>query len=381
MPKESDGRFDPNSSAHGAGPYYLDDFLSGAHYKMSRNPNYYDKPMPYFEKMNWFIVPEAAAQLAQFEAKNLDLAAGVTNDNVMDVFKRHPEMVLHTSPITSVAATPRFGFAPGEPYHDVRVRRAISMAYDRGALAEYFTNKGKLEAQGLPATALWASHITAMWEISGDPADEKSFGPNARYFAHNLAESKRMLAAAGQQNLAVEFHSDNSSQNTVRVAELLAGQLRDAGITVNEKVEDYVSWFLPKVYRGRGNWSGMAYGAVGVKFSPESFIYSHFHPGPGTAHYGEGLFPDLVNRIKAMLKEFDDKKRTAMVKDFERAAAAEMPCLPLGSSGPTFTLAWPWVANAGVLVQWPGEQSVARSSVYSRYWFDQKKAAEVGKPS
>lgn len=379
MPKETGSAFDPNNQAHGAGPYYLDEFLSGAHYRMTRNPGYYDKPLPHFDKMNWFVVPEPAAQLAQFEAKNLDLAAGVTNTTVVEVYKRHPEMDLYVLPITQVAATSRFGFAPGEPYHDVRLRRAISMAYDRAAMAEYFTDKSKLEAQGLPASAKWASHLSAMWAISGDPSDEKSFGSNAQYFKHDLAESKKLVAAAGQQNLEVEYHMDNFSRTSLNDGELLAGQLRDAGFKVNQKVEDYASWFLPKIYRGRGEWTGMAHGAVGYKFSPESFIYSYFHTAPGTAHYPKGMFPDLVSRINTILREFDDKKRTSMVKDFERAAAAEMPCLPLGSSGPTYTLAWPWVVQAAVLNQWPGDGVGVRNTLYSRFWFDQKRAQELGK--
>lgn len=383
MPKEAEGGFDPQNAAHGAGPYYLDDFLSGVHYRMTRNPNYYDKPLPYYEKMNWFVVPEPAAQLAQFEAKNLDLGAGINARNVVEVKKRHPEMLLYSMPVTGVAATSRFGFAPGEPFHDVRVRRAISMAYDRSALEEYFTNKNHLESQGLPVTPKWASHLSAMWAISGNPADEKSFGPNAQYFAHNPAESRKLLAAAGRERLTFDYHMDNFSRDNLQDGELLAGQLRDSGIgvTVNQKVQEYASWFLPQIYRGRGNWSGMAHGAVGYKFSPESFIYSYFHPAPGTAHYPQGLFPDLVNRINAILKEFDNKKRETMVKDFEKAAAAEMPCLPLGSSSPPYTLAWPWVAQAGVLTQWPGDGVAVRNTLYSRYWFDAKKAQELGRPS
>jgi ABC-type transport system substrate-binding protein len=253
------------------------------------------------------------------------------------------------------------------------------MAYDRDALAEYFTNKSKLVAAGLPSTVKWASHLSAMWSISGDPADEKSFGENARYFKHDVAEAKKLVAAAGQEKLQIEYHMDNFSQANLKDAELLAGQLRDAGFTVNQKVEDYVSWFLPRIYRGKGNWNGMAHGAVGAKFSPETHIYSYVHTAPGTAHYPEGIFDALVARVNTITKEFDSAKRQQMVKDFEKAAAAEMPCLPLGSSGAVFGLTWPWVAQAAVLKPWPGDQVASRSTVYSNYWFDAETAKKYGK--
>src|SRR5437762_3352051 len=109
------------------------------------------------------------------------------------------------------------------------------MAYDRDALAEYFTNKSKLQAAGLPAEVKWASHLSAMWSVSGNPADEKSFGENAKYFKYDVAEAKKMMAAAGQDKLAIEYHMDNFSPANLKDAELLAGQLRDAGFTVTQK--------------------------------------------------------------------------------------------------------------------------------------------------
>ncbi|HWO73392.1 MAG TPA: ABC transporter substrate-binding protein [Dehalococcoidia bacterium] len=382
MPKEANqGTFDPNIEAHGAGPYYASDFLEGAYLKHVRNDNYYEKPIPYFDKMDFFIIPETAAQLAQFEAKALDLGAGTTNETIVDVKKRHPEMVLWQLPITNVAQTSRFGFAEGSPFRDERVRQAISMAYDRDALAEAFLSKSKLEAQGLPIKVLWASHISAMWEFSGDPKDEKSFGPNAKYFQYNIAEAKKLLEAAGKLNMEIEYHMDNFSQTNLQDAELLAGQLRDSGLVkVNQKVEEYASWFLPRIYRGRGDWDGMAHGAVGYKFSPEVFIYSYFHTGPGTAHYPKGMFPDLVDRATALTKEFDDKRRLELVKEFEKEAAKQMPCLPLGSNGgPSFNIAWPWVVQAPVLNQWPGDGVAVRNVMYSRYWFDPEIAKQYGK--
>jgi peptide/nickel transport system substrate-binding protein len=382
MPKESEGGFNPDSAAHGAGPYILDEYLSGAHYRMSRNPNFYDKPKPYFDRQNWFIVPEAAAQVAQFEAKALDIGAGLTginSENIVDIKTRHPELIMYELPVPGIRATSRFGFAPGEPYYDVRVRRAISKAYDRDALAEYFTNSSKLQGQGLPGDYKLESHISAMWDISSDLRDEKALGENAQWFKFDAAEAKKLMSAAGQENLPIEYHMDNFSPSNLADAELLAGQLRDAGFTVNQKVEDYVSWFLPRVYRGRGNWTGMGHGAVGAKFSPETHIYSYFHTAPGTAHYPEGVFDSLVSRINTITQEFDAERRQQLVKEFEKLAAGEMPCLPLGSYGTPYGLTWPWVAQAAVLKPWTGDQVANRSTSYSNFWFDTETASRHGK--
>jgi ABC-type transport system substrate-binding protein len=228
---------------------------------------------------------------------------------------------------------------------------------------------------------LWASHISAMWDISGNPADEASFGQNARYFRYDVAEARRLLEAAGHLNMAIEYHMDNFSPANLADSELLAGQLRDSGLVqVNQRVQEYASWFLPRIYRGRGDWSGMAHGAVGYKFSPEVFVYSYFHTSPGTAHYPQGIFPSLTQKATAITREFDDDRRVELIKDFERDAAKEMPALPLGSNGgQSFNIAWPWVVQAPVLNQWPGDGVAVRNVVYSRYWFDPEIGRQHGK--
>jgi ABC-type transport system substrate-binding protein len=140
MPKESEGGFNPDSAAHGAGPYILDEYLSGAHYRMSRNPNFYDKPKPYFDKQNWFIVPEAAAQVAQFEAKALDIGAGLTginSENIVDIKTRHPELIMYELPIPGIVSLrlcpgrtlPRRARSPGD-FHGLRPGGAGRVLYE-----------------------------------------------------------------------------------------------------------------------------------------------------------------------------------------------------------------------------------------------------------
>jgi ABC-type transport system substrate-binding protein len=379
MPREAnEGGFDPNIEAHGAGPYYVEDFLEGAHLKMIRNDNFYEKPIPYFDKMDAYIIPESAASLAQFEARQLDVAptAAVNNTNFIDVYERHEDLQLYRLPIVAVAATSRFGYVEGSPFRDERVRQAMSMAYDREALSEFFTNKSTLEAQGLPAAAKWASHLSAMWDITTDMSDPTALNGNARYFQQDIEEARKLLEAAGHLNLEFTYHMDNFSPQNLEDAELLAGQLRDSGLVQpNQKVEEYAAWFLPTVYRGRGNWDGMGHGAVGYKFSPEVFAYSYYHTSPATSHYPPGLFDSFVELVTGVTREFDDERRAALLTELEGEAARQMPALPLGSGGgrSNYGLAWPWVVQAAVLNEWPGDGVGSRSTMFTRYWYDEAK--------
>ena len=386
MPREANEKvYDPKVEAHGAGPYYLTELLPGAHTKMARNPNYYDAPMPYYERLEFFNIPERAAQLAQFESKQMDIGRGtpgnigpVDNDNVLDIYGRHQDAILHATPLSDNGPMSRFGYAPGSVFEDERVRQAISMIQDRAALAEVFTNETKLKAGGIPVTSRWATHITALWDFAWeDPQDSKSLQGNAKYFQYNVAEAKKLLEAASKLNVEFVYHGDNYIPPNVTASETLAGHINTAGVVkANLKIEDFASWSLANVYRGRGNYEGMFHGGTGFRFSPEHYLYAQLDPGPGTSFYsaaqGEKLFPEILKKVKAMVREFDDKKRIQLVKDIQVLAAKQMPFLPTGAVSEHFTLAWPWVVGAAVLKDTPGDATGFRSTLFSRFWYDEK---------
>jgi ABC-type transport system substrate-binding protein len=88
---------------------------------------------------------------------------------------------------------------------DERVRQAMSMAYDRDSWIDVWNNAPAFEKEGLPIERTWFSPISNSvheaydgWRL--DPRDAKAFGPNAKYFQHDIAEAKKLMAAAGLAN-------------------------------------------------------------------------------------------------------------------------------------------------------------------------------------
>jgi hypothetical protein len=121
----------------------------------------------------------------------------------------------------------------------------------------------------------------------------------------------------------------------------------------------------------------MFHGGVGFKFVPEHFAFSHFHPGPATAFYdaemGDALFPDIVRLTKSMLVELDTDARVGTMKEIQSLAAKQMVFLPTGAIAKHYTLAWPWLAQAAVLKETPGDATGFRSTLFSRLWYDESK--------
>jgi ABC-type transport system substrate-binding protein len=139
-------------------------------------------------------------------------------------------------------------------------------------------------------------------------------------------------------------------------------------------VVDQNSYYGPTVFRGRGNYQGLATATAGGGFSPEAFIYANYHPTPETTTVREADFPQLKSMADAILKEPDAKKRTTMMQDWVRQAAADMPTIPVGAVGPAYRLSWAWVAKVGVYQRWLSGTATAAAEVWTRYWYDKSKA-------
>ena len=77
----------------------------------------------------------------------------------------------------------------------------------------------------------------------------KDFGPNGKYFQHDIADAKKLLAAAGYAN-GLDVTSNRITTNAItdlaRSAEALQGMAQDAGFRIKINAIDYASDYIPK---------------------------------------------------------------------------------------------------------------------------------------
>ena len=154
MPAEAfNGGFDPAKEWRGAGPFLLTKHQPSVGYTFERNPDYYDAPRPYVDRIEQSIIPDVAQLESQFAAKNLHF--GVPADSVVEMHKRLPGTRI------DVLETPAFGhnlghgLRPDSPFHDVRVRRALNMLIDRKTMIEVQAEPGRMEALGVKLGSYW----------------------------------------------------------------------------------------------------------------------------------------------------------------------------------------------------------------------------------
>ena len=109
-----------------------------------------------------------------------------------------------------------------------------------------------------------APHLLARGLVAG-PQEEKEFGPNAKYFKLDLAEAKKLLAAAGFPN-GFEAPSNYVTSPELgahpKSAEVEDGFLRDLGIKVKTNPINYTREYQPNYRDGRGQFMGWGYVAA-----------------------------------------------------------------------------------------------------------------------
>src|SRR5581483_5852025 len=126
---------------------------------------------------------------------------------------------------------------------DERVRQAYSMAIDRDLYIDVVYSTSKFRDQGLPVETRWNTAVPATvfegWWL--DPKG-KDFGPNARYFEHNVAEAKKLLSAAGFPD-GIAFQSfvtrTGLGDDLPKWASILEGMAAEAGFKATDVFIDY----------------------------------------------------------------------------------------------------------------------------------------------
>lgn len=112
--------------------------MRGSHIIYERNPDYWDKPKPYVDRLVFAIVPDAAARSAAVESGAVDLAPGAPVPlSDLDRLRQKPRLRFVTDGYQYLNSVYRIEFNLDRPYLANRqVREAMAHAIDRKQLLQ-----------------------------------------------------------------------------------------------------------------------------------------------------------------------------------------------------------------------------------------------------
>lgn len=366
MPYEADASFDPSQTPIGSGPWMLDRLDIGVQARWRPNPRYFmlgadGYSVPYVEMLEDKVIPEDATARAQFAAGELEIAEMSPPDLLA---------VEGQAANAQIAAFPAQGFSflafsgrPGEPFRDVRVRRAFAMALDQRTLSNVTYGTDRLEQAGFPVLRqLPASPLPVGMRFWEDPAT-RPWGNNYEY---RPDEARRLLTAAGWDftrtlnwNVVEARNARAYSDSAQAVVQLL----QQVGVATHTVAHDPAAW--ASVYQD-GNFSGIAYVQAPRYAEPHDYFSRIVHSlgGFNPSRVRDPVLDALIEREHTI---FDAADRAAMARAIIDRVNEEMylPPLSIGTMM-QYNVAQPWVGNA--LEYYATEPGAAYAEVFPYLW-------------
>ena len=384
MPTESEDKFDPKTDMRGSGPWLLEDYQRSLSFRFRKNPNYWDKSYPFLDGFDKPIITENAAQIAQFRAKHIDAyaptAEGGNIEDVVQLAKDLPDVNIYETSLLLGGDIGVVFFGKRTPhFHDARVRRAISMGIDREIYAKVMSAADKLEPAGLNRDLYINSHVKPSWGDMWLNPNGKEIGEGSKYFKFDIAEAKKLLAAAGYPNgFEIAARVSSRSHGAGKPSEITNEMINQIGIKTQFEVVDYQGVFLPRYLQNRGDFEGISWTSLGNSGFDVAQQVSRVwtsSPAASRSSWDDDTQRKIDSIIERAAKEVDSEKYRSLMHEFQREEAMYQGGISHGFSAADYTLVWPWVQNWRV---WRASDQITDEPFSrDRLWIDDSKKTKA----
>ena len=337
-----------------AGPFLLDEYEPGSRVVYKRNPDYFDAPKPYAERLVINFISDNSAIAAAFISGELNTTwFGVAPPIVEELEESIPGATWEFEPSLVIGGI--FPDLALEPFNDPRVRQAISAAVDRDSI---LTVGGALES-GRWSTAL--PPLAGWWT---DPKQDDALGAFYRY---DPEKARQLLDAAGVDELSgIPFHTTTAyGPIFAEQAQVVQANLLDVGISVDLVVNE------PTVHYST-IFNGSTTGVIGHTLSvasiePDEALRNVFIPDSPRSPIPNGELMGEDSRLLDLLNqqrtEGDPEARRALLYDLQLHVAEQMYSVPW-VNGPVSQIARPELSGVQFI------QTFAPAPSLEDMWFN-----------
>jgi peptide/nickel transport system substrate-binding protein len=320
--------FNAGRAAIGTGPYRLLSYRLGDRTELERNPAWFGGAEPW-ARVNYRIITNDGARTAALLAGDVDLIEQVPTSDLARL-RRDPRVSVTSIPsLRTVYLVPDYGREgndpqvtdhagtplPVNPFRDARVRRALSMAINRQALADQVMDG--------------AATPTAQWLPEG------AFGyhPQVRPRAYDPEGAKRLLAEAGYPDgFRVTLTGPNDRwPNDARITQAVAQMWTRIGVRTQVQAFPWTG-FVPRRMRFEFPVQLAAWGSSTGEAS--NFLANvvatrdrtRLTGANNNARFSSAWFDEILARGSATL---DDERREAIWHEAVARYAEEEPYIQL----------------------------------------------------
>ena len=299
LPMEAiDGKVDIATDAIGTGPFVLEKWEDNVQAKYKKNPNYYEEGKPYLDEIIYKVVPEQGSRIAAFRTGQADLIGALSPEEIAQIEKTNPDITI----FETLFATQEQLYVnmEREPFTDIRVRKALSMAVDRKSMVKAIYGGGETSGPVNPSLGDWALPLEEREELL-------PFDPE---------EAKKLLAEAGYENGfdTTMIVTNGYGEQLVRVAQWVAEDLRNIGINVEIQIVEYAAYFSDR-------WPNVDYD-IGIGYQtyfqePDEWLRTQLHTN-GARNWYNISDPELDKMLDEQRTILNVDERKQYVYDIQR---------------------------------------------------------------
>ncbi|GAC1556704.1 MAG: ABC transporter substrate-binding protein [Beijerinckiaceae bacterium] len=220
----------------GTGPFKFVEFKQNESIKLTRNPDYWKKGLPYLDGIEYTIIPNRSTAILAFIAGKFDMTfpTEVTIPLLKDIKTQAPDAICTVAPLN--ISTNIIINRDVAPFNDPNLRLAMAYALDRKSFIDILDEgQGDVGASMLPPPeGVWGMPPDMLATLPG-------YGPDVKV---NRAEARKIMEKLGygpQKHLAVKISTRNIP--TYRdPAVILIDQLKDIYIDGELEVVETSVW-------------------------------------------------------------------------------------------------------------------------------------------
>src|SRR5450830_676010 len=295
------------------GPFKLTQWSHNDKMVFVKNPTYWDKNNVKLTKITYLMVEDATTALSMYQSGQLDAAAFVPLPEV-------PKLVASGD----VKISPYLGTyycminVTKKPFNDVRVRKALNLAINRGQITKSITKGGQTPALGMVPNGIPDV-------LPG--SDFRTVGGS--YFKDNdIATAKALLAQAGYPNgkgfpaFTLLFNTSNLNKSIAEAVQQM--WKKNLGITCSLGSEE---WGVYLADEASLNYDVVRRSPTADYMDPNTFL-ELFVTGNGRnmTGYSNKAYDALIAKEKATV---DPKARMAVLHAAEKILMTDMPIAPV----------------------------------------------------
>lgn len=294
----------------GNGAYVPVEWIANDHLALARNPRFYEAAHVRIDRVNYVATEDSQSALRRLRAGELDTQSPIPSMQI-DWLRANMKSVLRMQPFLAVSYFALNTAQP--PLNDIRVRKALNLAFDRETVTGKVLRLGDRAAYGIvpPGVANYPG---------GAAMDFKALPRPARVA---LAQSLMQQAGYGPGNaLHVTLETTHDPDNK-RVAAVLQAMLRPVFIELAIQSVD-----LQIHYKNMQLGQYQLASAVWVAdFNDASNFLDLLQSGSGN-NYARHNDPAYDRMLEAAQQEADPARRGVLLLRAEKLALGDFPWIP-----------------------------------------------------